>query len=122
MEIQKEALLKTLRGLKENGYDTLKYITAVDKNSYIEVVYLLYSTLSNNSEVVVVVEVDGKKPEIDTVTEIYHSADWYERELAEMFLIRIKGRNIKRLLLEEWNGVLAPLRKDYVWGSDYKKR
>ena len=121
MEIQKEALLKTLEGLKEKGYDILKYITAVDRNSYIEVVYLLYSTLSNSSEVVVV-KIDGKKPEIDTVTEIYRSADWYERELAEMFLIRIKGRNIKRLLLEEWNGGLAPLRKDYVWGSDYKKR
>ena len=39
-----------------------------------------------------------------------------------MFGIEIKGRKAKRLLLEKWNGVDAPLRKSFVWGDkSYRK-
>ena len=48
---------------------------------------------------------------------VYKAADWHERELSEMFGIEIKGRKVKRLLLEKWNGVDAPLRKSFAWGD-----
>ncbi len=119
-EIEKEDLLKTLKEAKENGYDMLKYITAVDYKSYLQVVYFLYSTSSNKSYCVKV-RLDGEKPEIESAYEVYKSAAWYERELSEMFGIKIKGKETKRLLLEEWNGAEFPLRKSYIWNSEYKK-
>jgi NADH-quinone oxidoreductase subunit C len=120
LEIQSEALARTLEGLKSDGYDYLKKITAVDYGTHLEVLYILCNTYTHAHEIVKV-GLPPEKPAIDTVIEIYKAADWYERELSEMFGISIKGRKVKRLLLEEWNGTEAPLRKSFVWGKDYKK-
>ena len=121
LEIQCEALAKTLEGLKSDGYDYLKKITAVDYGTHLEVLYILYNTLTHKHEIVKV-GLPSDKPAISTVVEVYKAADWYERELSEMFGITIRGRKAKRLLLEEWNGAEAPLRKSFVWGKDdYKK-
>ncbi len=106
--------------MKAKGFDYLKKITAVDYNTYLEVVYILYD-LSTRKEEIVKVKLDTQNPEIDTIIHIFKAADWYEREMAEMFGIRIKGRDAPRLLLEEWNGVDPPLRKTFIWGKDYKK-
>jgi NADH-quinone oxidoreductase subunit C len=120
-EIQSEALAKTLRERKSAGFDYLKKITAVDYVTHLEVVYIIYS-ISKQKQEVVKVKIPAEKPSIDTVTEIYKAADWYERELSEMFGIKIKGRSAKRLILEEWNGIDAPLRKSFEWGKeDYNK-
>ncbi len=113
--------MKTLRGRKSAGYDYLKKITAVDYVTYLEVVYIIYNPAKREQEVIKA-KLPVEKPSIDTVTEIYKAADWYERELSEMFGIKIKGRTAKRLLLEEWNGSGAPLRKSFTWGKeDYEK-
>ncbi len=114
-------MLKTLDELKKKGFDTLKDIVAIDRKDSVEVVYLLYS-LSGNSSEQLSVKLDPADLAIDTVTEKYPAADWYEREMSEMFGIKVRGRVIRRLLLEEWNGVTMPLRKDFVWGTEYKKR
>jgi len=121
-EIQKEALVRTLEEMKENGYDYLKKITAVDFNTYLEVVYMLYNT-KTKAEEIVSVRLPSDNPKISTVMRIYAAADWYERELSEMFGIGIIGRKTRRLLLEKWNGTEAPLRKGFVWGNpNYKKQ
>lgn len=104
----------------EQGFDYLKKITAVDYVDYLEVVYIVYN-MSSKAEETVKVRVPVKNPEIDTVMGVYKAADWYERELSEMFGIKIKGRKAPRLLLEEWNGAEPPLRKSFAWGKDYKK-
>ncbi len=106
--------------MKANGFDYLKKITAVDYNTYLEVVYIVYN-LSMRKEEVVKVKLDVQNPEINTVMHIFKAADWYERELSEMFGIKIIGRDAPRLLLEEWNGIDPPLRKSFVWGKDYRK-
>jgi len=121
MEIRKEALVQTCRGQKESGFDYLKKITAVDYLNYIEVVYVLYSTKSREQETVHV-KLDPTDLSIESVMDVYKAADWYERELAEMFGIEVTGRGkVKRLLLEEWNGSGYPLLKSFEWGKDYKK-
>ncbi len=106
--------------MKQKGFDYLKKITAVDYVDRIEVVYLIYGTESKKDEVLKVT-LAPVSPEIDTIMKHYKAADWYERELSEMFGIKIKGRKAKRLLLELWNGADAPLRKSFTWGKDYKK-
>ncbi len=106
--------------MRAKGFDYLKKITAVDYISYLEVVYILYD-INEKKEEIIKVKLDVKDPEIETAMGIYKAADWYERELSEMFGIKIIGREAPRLLLEEWNGVDAPLRKSFIWGKDYKK-
>jgi NADH-quinone oxidoreductase subunit C len=106
--------------MKEKGFDYLNKITAVDYVTYIEVVYMLYNTSTKHLEILKV-KLDPNDAAIESVMDIYKAADWYEREMSEMFGIKIKGRDAKRLLLEEWNGVEFPLRKSFLWGKPYKK-
>ncbi len=120
-EIQREALVKTLGELKAKEYDYLKKITAVDYNDHLEVVYILYNTETQKEEIAIV-KLPTTNPEIPTIMDIYRAADWYEREMSEMFGIKITGRKAKRLLLEKWNGADPPLRKSFVWGNpNYRK-
>jgi NADH-quinone oxidoreductase subunit C len=121
LEIQSEALVKTLGEMRSKGYDYLKKITAVDYNDHLEAVYILYN-ISDKKEEVVTVRLPSTNPKLDTVMSIYKAADWYERELSEMFGIKIQGRKAKRLLLEKWNGTDPPLRKNFVWGNPNYKR
>ncbi|MGI0100698.1 MAG: NADH-quinone oxidoreductase subunit C [Candidatus Micrarchaeaceae archaeon] len=107
--------------MKTKGYDYLKKITAVDYSDHLEVVYILYSMSEKKLEIVTV-KLPSTNPAINTVMHIYKAADWYERELSEMFGIRINGRKTKRLLLENWNGSDAPLRKSFVWGNPNYRR
>ncbi len=118
--MKKEQLLKTLDELKTNGYDYLKDVTAVDYVTYLEVVYILYNIKLSREEIVKV-QLDPKNPKIHTIMDKFPAADWYEREMSEMFGIDIVGRRAKRLLLEEWNGISPPLRKSFAWGKDYAK-
>ncbi|MGC8568011.1 MAG: NADH-quinone oxidoreductase subunit C [Candidatus Micrarchaeia archaeon] len=106
--------------MKRQKFSMLKKITAIDYNSYLEIVYIIYN-LESNKEEIVSTKVDLPNPEIESIMKVYSAADWYERELSEMFGIKIKGRETPRLLLEEWNGIDPPLRKSFEWGKDYKK-
>ena len=121
LEIQSEALVKTLEELKAKGYDYLKKITAVDYSDRLEVVYVLYNISSKQNEVVKV-RLSPEDPKIESIMKVYRAADWYEREMSEMFGIKITGRKAKRLLLEKWNGTDPPLRKSFVWGNPNYKR
>ncbi len=112
--------MKQLEELKGKGFDYLKKITAVDYVEYLEVLYIIFN-MSTKKEELVRVKLPAESPSIDSVMHVYSAADWYERELSEMFGIKILGREARRLLLEEWNGVDPPLRKSFVWGKDYKK-
>lgn len=121
MEIRKEALVQTCRELKEKGFDYLKKITAVDYLNYIEIVYVLYDTRSKKQESLHL-QLGLNDLSIESLMHVYKAADWYERELSEMFGVEITGRGkVKRLLLDEWNGAGYPLLKSFEWGKDYKK-
>ncbi len=77
-----------------------------------EVVYLLLS-LGRTERLEVKVRIAEDDLEVDSVTSIWKSANWPEREAFDMFGIRFKGHpNLKRLLM--WDEFPAyPLRKDY---------
>jgi NADH-quinone oxidoreductase subunit C len=123
------ALLAVARFLKETpelDFNFLMDLTAVDylffaggriqKEFRFEVVYHFFS-LTHNHRIRIKVPVDEKNPEVDTLTQLWASADWYEREVWDMFGIRFKGHpNLKRILLyEEFKG--HALRKDYPFNK-----
>jgi NADH-quinone oxidoreductase subunit C len=99
-------------------FDMLIDLTAVDwwkkdtADDFLrfEVVYELYSFPRNERLRVKTRIADGKA--VPSVTSLYASADWLEREVFDMFGIPFSGHpNLKRILLpEEWQGF--PLRKD----------
>ncbi len=109
--------------LKHNeNFVRLSAITAVDWNPAeprFEVVYHLHS-LEPNKRLRVKCRVSGKNPEIDSVFSVWRAADWYEREVFDMFGISFKNHpNLQRILMPvDWEG--HPLRKDYpVHGYKY---
>jgi NADH:ubiquinone oxidoreductase subunit C len=81
----------------------------------------LYNTTDRKEEIITT-RLDQNNPSVRTIIHLYRAADWYERELSEMFGIKIEGRKAKRLLLEKWNGSEYPLRKSFVWGNPNYKR
>jgi len=102
---------------KASDFDYLSDLCGVDKsrldsNDTFEVVYHLYS-LKKNHRVRLKVEIPASNPSIDTVTNVWKTADWHEREAYDMFGIIFNGHpNLERILTPEgFEGY--PLRKDY---------
>jgi NADH-quinone oxidoreductase subunit C len=120
LRIEREQLVNSLSGMRDAGYSYLVKITAVDYEKLVEVIYIVRNLDTGNDEVFEV-DLDPSDAWVPTVIGVYKAADWYERELYEMFGVEIKGRYADRLLLEKWNGKGAPLRKNFIWSAPYEK-
>ncbi len=119
-------VVKFLKETPELDFNVLMDLTAVDylnfaggkikKDSRFEVVSHFYS-LKHNHRLRLKVPVGEENPEIDTLSDLWPSANWYEREVWDMFGIRFKGHpNLKRILMyEEFKG--HALRKDYPFNK-----
>jgi NADH-quinone oxidoreductase subunit C len=99
--------------------DHLADLTAVDYSAYpgdeglrFEVVYNLFSTVFHH-RIRLKVRVPGDEPRVDTVTSIWQTANWHERETYDLMGIIFNGHpDLRRILLpEDWVG--HPLRKEY---------
>jgi len=104
----------------EMGFDYLTHLAASDYADRIEVVYNLYSTRPDLQGPSIPFKVripDRENPQVSSVTPIWPSADFQEREVWDMFGVRFDGHpNLKRILL--WEGFEGhPLRKD--WQEPY---
>lgn len=99
------------------GYDFLNFVTAVDwsKNGKFEMVYHFLKSEHPEEKVFVKAELprDGT-PTLPTLSHLWDTADWQEREVYDMFGIHFDGhKDLRRILL--WEGYSGyPLRKDYV--------
>ena len=119
--VRREGIQEVASFLKnERRFDMLMDLTAVDylewegRPDRFEVVYNLYSR-ERNERVILKAPVPEGDPAIDSVVPLWAAADWYEREVWDMFGIRFKGHpNLKRILMyEEFKG--HALRKDYPY-------
>ena len=114
--------LKWLKSIEGGSHAMLLDLTAIDERSRTHregqppadftVVYHLVS-LDKNSDFRVKVALLGEYPSLRTIRDIWPNADWYEREVWDMFGIVFDGHpHLKRILLPPWwEG--HPLRKEY---------
>ena len=119
MKVERKDLLAKLAEMKKQGYDYLVKITAVDSGKDLQAIYFLRNITANKDDTL---EVDLAYNDawLPTGIDILPSADWYERELKEMFGIEIRDRIAKRLLLEKWDGIDPPFRKSFEWNKEYR--
>ncbi len=116
-------IVEACRFLKlEQGFVRLSAVTCVDwhpADPRFEVVYLLHS-LERNARLRLKCWVSEADAEIDSVTVLWRGANWYEREVFDLFGIRFRNHpDLRRILMPvDWEG--HPLRKDYpVHGYKY---
>ena len=107
------------KSLLEEGYEMMMDLTAVDwfrkKEPRFEVVINLLS-LSKNLRKTIKVQVPDENLTIPSITDIYPGANFYEREVFDMFGIIFENHpQLTRILMpDDWIG--HPLRKDYGSG------
>jgi NADH-quinone oxidoreductase subunit C len=115
--VKRERIAEVCRFLKaEPGIDMdfLEDETAVDwpKRNVIEVVYHLLSYRHRHA-IVLKVEADRAAPVVPTVEGVWKTANWFEREIYDLFGVDFPGHpDLRRIMLpDDWVG--HPLRKDY---------
>jgi NADH-quinone oxidoreductase subunit C len=121
--VASSAIVDVLRYLKETpalGFNFLANLTAFDDwpvEPRFNVVYQLRN-LAQVSHLRLKVRVPGDDPVLPTVTGVFRSANWQERELWDMFGLKFTGHpDLRRILMpEDWQG--HPLRKDYPLGYE----
>ncbi len=97
-------------------FDFLSCITGIDNGpdaDSMEVVYNLYS-IPNNFGLTIKVQLERSNPVVPTISHIWATANWLERETFDLLGIRFGGHpDLRRILLpDNWEGF--PLRKDYT--------
>ena len=102
-----------LRNKVELSFDYLFCQTCVDWKTHLTMVYHLESTTYRH-QVVVKAQLDRNKPEIETVSHIWRTAEFNEREAYEMFGVNFLNHPDLRLLIlpDGWEG-RNPMRKDF---------
>ena len=118
--VPRERLLEVMTWLKhtpEQEFDYLVDVTAVeyrDRERSLEVVYFLRS-LKRRADIRVKVELDpSEELWVDSVWELWHGADWLEREVFDMFGVTFRGHpDLRRILMWETYAEGYPLRKSF---------
>jgi len=141
IEVSPASLVEVCKFLKtdpEAKFELLNCITAVDYfepdpkkaakagfEPHLEVVYHLSSVSKKHSLVLKVIlprwqnDVPGEPVEVPTVSHVWSTADWHEREVFDLSGVKFIGHpNLRRILCpEDWEGF--PLRKDYEMPLEY---
>ena len=107
-------LAETLKNDPETQFDFLFCLSGVDWPEYIEVVYHLRSTTLGHEIVLRGKMTDRENARIDTVCDLWKTAEFHEREVYDLFGVHFNNHpDLRRIFLEDdWVG--HPLRKDYV--------
>ena len=102
-----------LRQLPDLNFDYLFCITCVDWKTHLTMVYHLTSTTFRHT-IVIKSKLNRDKPEIETVSHIWRTAEFHEREAYELFGVNFLNHPDLRLLIlpDGWEGK-NPMRKDY---------
>jgi NADH-quinone oxidoreductase subunit C len=141
IEVAPDGLLEVCTYLKDApdlAFDYLNCVSGVDYletdpkkaqkaafQPHVEVVYHLFSMKHKHSLVLKVIlprwkdDVEGRLPDVPSVSHIWRTADWHEREVYDLSGVSFSNHpNLRRILCpEDWVG--HPLRKDYQMPLEY---
>lgn len=120
--LSSERLVDACQMLRDGfAFEHFSGLTGVDywpqMDPRFHLVYFLHS-YAHNARLDLRVPVSGMDPVVPSVVGVYSNANWYEREVWDMFGVRFEGHpDLRRILMPyEWEGF--PLRKDYPLGYE----
>jgi NADH-quinone oxidoreductase subunit C len=113
--VARENIIAAAKAVQQAGYNFLEDVTAVDwypSELRFQITYHIVS-MSLKERIRLIVRLDSDDAAIDSITPVWPSANFYEREVFDLFGVHIAGHpNLRRIMMpEDWNG--HPLRKDY---------
>lgn len=115
LTVDKEDIVPALLALQAGSYDFFEDMTAVDWYPSVPRFQLSYHILSHalKGRIRLRAMVDEIDPSAESITGIWPGANYFEREVFDLFGIRFNGHpNLRRILMpDDWQG--HPLRKDY---------
>ncbi len=115
LTVAREALTGTAEAVRKAGYNAFQDMTAVDWYPSSPRFQLSYHILSHQYKEVLrlSVRLDDSDPVVESITSVWGGANYYEREVFDLFGIRFEGHpNLRRILMpDDWQGY--PLRKNY---------
>ena len=111
---QLHKVAEELKGDEKTQFNYLFCLTGVDFPEYMQVVYHLKSTELDHSLVIKAKIENREDPHVESVYDLWKTADFHEREVFDLFGIIFDNHpDLRRIFLEDdWVGY--PLRKDYV--------
>ena len=117
IQISENNLVEVVQFLKSNGQCKFKQLIDIagidfpDEEKRFEIVYFFLSH-ENNKRIKVSIKFDSKQV-IDSITKIFPSANWMEREVFDMYGIKFKNHPDLRRILTDYGFKGHPLRKDF---------
>jgi NADH-quinone oxidoreductase subunit C len=113
--VAKENIITACKAIQASGYTFFEDVTAVDWYPSEPRFQISYSILSFTLKrrLRLVVRLNSDDASLDSITSVWPSANFYEREVFDLFGVNFAGHpNLRRIMMpEDWNG--HPLRKDY---------
>ena len=115
INVEVDKYLEKVESIKKDGYEMMVDLTAVDWYRKREPRFQLvvnFLSVSKNSRIILNVNVQDEELKVPSICEIYPSANFYEREVFDMFGIEFENHpELTRILMpDDWEG--NPLRKD----------
>jgi len=113
--IPRENIVAACEAARSAGYNFFEDVTAVDWYPSEPRFQISYSLLSHSLKrrLRIVVRLAGDDASLDSITPVWPAANFYEREIFDLFGVNFGGHpNLRRIMMpEDWQG--HPLRKDY---------
>ena len=115
-------LMNTLYQNEKLNFDMLSCISGLDNGPEINTMEVIYNlnSIPFNHQLMVKVILDRANPIMPSLSNIWRTADWLEREVFDMFGIKFTDHpDLRRILMPaDWDGY--PLRKDYKQQDEYR--
>ncbi len=122
IKVPRNRLLEAARALRSEGFDYLSFITEVDWQDRLELIYHLYAYDFLNQPLGVILRTELPRdamPSVASVTSVWPGAEFMERESFEMMGISFLGHpDLRRILLPD-DFVGFPMRRDYETDYEY---
>jgi len=102
----------------EERFDFLACLTGIDTGEELQIAYTVRS-LADKMECTLKITLPRDEAVVPTISHLYGVADWFEREVYDLFGVCFDGHpDLRRIMMpDDWEG--HPLRKDYVYPEEY---